>query len=215
MPFMLPYIKAKYALLNFLYPRDLACTICGEEGVSLLSGACTHCHESLPVSPMPRHDVRSIHSICAPFSYDEPIRRLVHDFKYNNKRYLAHFFAQAMLSHLPDCDLICPVPLHPSRKRQRGYSQTNRLCEALMIRHAPPVSLGTLARVRDTPSQTKLDRDQRKANMQNAFRIRENVQNKTICLIDDVATTGTTLHECAKILLRAGAQRIDACVIAF
>ena len=208
-------IKAKYAFLDLLYPHGLSCAVCDEDSLPLSSGVCSDCAPLLPKPPVPRHDIPSIRSLYAPFVYEEPIRRLIHDFKYNNKRYLAHFFAREMIPYLPACDWLCPVPLHKLRKKQRGYSQTNLLGEALMITGQAAYSLPILERIRDTPSQTKLNREQRKTNVQNAFYITKNVRAKTICLIDDVATTGTTLDECAKTLLAAGAKQVDACVIAF
>jgi ComF family protein len=112
-------------------------------------------------------------------------------------------------------DALVAVPMHVNRLRERGFNQALLLANAASERFAVPV-LTLLERTRDTPSQGGLRRAQRQQNMRGAFAVRDAnaVHGKHIVLIDDVATTASTLNACALALLRAGAKRVDAWVVA-
>jgi ComF family protein len=110
----------------------------------------------------------------------------------------------------PAPDLIVPVPLHPLRLRRRGFNPAGLLAAALGRRHRLPVDHAALARIRDTPSQTRLARSQRAQNVSGAFRAGKRALPGRIWLVDDVVTTGSTLREAARTLRGAGAHRIVA-----
>jgi len=110
----------------------------------------------------------------------------------------------------PAPDLIVPVPLHPLRLRQRGFSPAGLLAAALGRERALPVDATALARIRNTPSQTRLARSQRTRNVSGAFRARKRALPERVWLVDDVVTTGSTLLEAARTLRGAGAHRIVA-----
>jgi len=118
---------------------------------------------------------------------------------------------------LRDCnfDLIVPVPLHPTRERERGFNQAGLLSE-LLSRQTSIRCQRVLERVRYTTTQTALDRSERMENLHNAFRLRKNadVRGLRVLLIDDVLTTGSTLSECARVLKRAGAISVHAATAA-
>ncbi|QWP79277.1 ComF family protein [Lysobacter sp. K5869] len=111
--------------------------------------------------------------------------------------------------------VLIPVPLHHTRLRQRGYDQALELARPLSRRLDLPLRANGLHRARDTPPQSRLDATQRRRNLRDAF-----AWNATApppmhaILIDDVMTTGATLHAAAQALRRAGAQRVDAWVCA-
>jgi ComF family protein len=112
-------------------------------------------------------------------------------------------------------DIIVPVPLHPTRRRERGFNQARLLAELLSAR----ISIRckeVLKRIRYTTTQTALDRAERIENLHNAFRLRKNadVRGLHVLLIDDVLTTGSTLSECARVLKRAGAISVYAATAA-
>jgi ComF family protein len=111
--------------------------------------------------------------------------------------------------------MIIPVPLHPTRQRERGFNQASLLAELLSAEVSIPSKL-LLERVRYTTTQTALDRAERMENLHNAFRLRKNmdVRGLRVLLIDDVLTTGSTLNECARILKRAGAISVHAATAA-
>ncbi len=113
-------------------------------------------------------------------------------------------------------DLLVPVPLHPQRLRWRGFNQALLLARVAYPR--APLAPFTLCRLRPTPPQAELTRKQRLQNVRRAFtvprRYRATVAGKRVLLLDDVMTTGATLHHCSAALRRAGATSVDAVVLA-
>jgi ComF family protein len=108
-------------------------------------------------------------------------------------------------------ELVVPVPLHPARLRQRGFNPAALLARCLARAHGLPVAPRALERVRDTPSQTGLDRRARARNVAGAFRVRRGARIPArVWLVDDVVTTGATLREAARALRHAGARRVIA-----
>jgi ComF family protein len=123
---------------------------------------------------------------------------------------------------LPACGgslpVVIPVPLHKSKRRDRGFNQAELIARAALKRLPGRCGLatGVLVRQRATISQVGLTREQRMANMRDAFRVRDRqrVRGTTVILVDDVMTTGTTLSECARVLKQAGAERVFAATVA-
>jgi ComF family protein len=117
---------------------------------------------------------------------------------------------------LQPADFILPVPLHRQRLQERGFNQAGGIAAGFGRRLSIPVRFGVLARRRATMPQTRLGRRERLKNVQGAFAVvkPELVQDRSVLLIDDVFTTGTTLNECARVLKRAGAHRVAAVTVA-
>ncbi len=107
----------------------------------------------------------------------------------------------------PAPDLVVPVPLHPRRLRERGFNPATLLARALARERRVRLDPVALRRVRDTPSQTRLDRRARRRNVRGAFVARARVPPR-VWLVDDVVTTGSTLGEAARALRRAGARSV-------
>jgi len=150
------------------------------------------------------------------------VRQIVHEFKYARQLHLRHLIARWLHAALDDerlCghrfDVIVPVPLHPTRQRERGFNQAGLLGDLLSAQTSIPAK-PVLERIRYTTTQTALDRSERMENLHNAFRLRKNadVRGLRVLLVDDVLTTGSTLNECARILKRAGAFSIHAATAA-
>jgi ComF family protein len=148
--------------------------------------------------------------------YEGALRDVIHAFKYEGRRSLADPLGRLMrdtgLAVLDDCDYVVPVPLHPWRRLRRGFNQARDLAARL---DRPVVD--ALWRVRATPSQMTLSADARRTNLRGAFTVAPlcraglydlRIQDRIVVLIDDVRTTGATLDECAKVLLRAGAREV-------
>jgi ComF family protein len=116
---------------------------------------------------------------------------------------------------LTDYSLIIPVPLHIKRLRQRGFNQSLILAQALSKKWQIPVNFSLLKRHKFTETQTGMDKTERKQNIKGAFEVRdkENI-GKNIIIVDDVYTTGATVNECAKILIKAGAQKVTVLTLA-
>ena len=107
-------------------------------------------------------------------------------------------------------ELVCPVPLHPRRQRERGFNQSELLARSLAAHFGAELAPHLLARVRDTAPQIDLPRAERQANVRGAFAVPkpEKAAGKSVLVVDDVFTTGATLRECARVLRRAGASRV-------
>ena len=195
---------------NLKIPAPLICQRCG---VVLKSGGahCFACRGS-------KAKAYKCSLIRSAYIFNTSSRALVHALKYQGADFVAAQMGQlmadrfAVLPEFPSVDLVLPVPLHPLRRKKRGYNQSELLARtfanASLLAFEPKV----LVRTRDTQSQTKLGRTARLENMNGAFLcVRpECVRRKTILLIDDVATTGATLEGCARALKAAGAKKVVA-----
>ena len=153
------------------------------------------------------------------YPYASPLREAVGLLKYERKYALADSLCRLLLAALPpelDIDVIMPVPLHPVRLREREFNQSLLLAQAVSHRLGTELSYTNLIRVANQPAQTSLSRSARLTNLRHAFRLRTPgaVQGCRVLLVDDVFTTGTTLHECAKALRKAGSGDVSALTLA-
>ena len=161
-------------------------------------------------------------------SYEGGLRELIHILKYGQVRPAANVLGR-MLSEVitgletafgPDTVVVVPVPLHARRLRQRGFNHSELIVRAaLKLRSAGDrlmLNCKILERSRDTQSQTGLTRHQRRENIRGAFFVAkpEEVKAREVLLVDDVFTTGTTVSECARVLLRAGASKVWVATVA-
>ena len=150
-------------------------------------------------------------------AYDGAWQEVVHKFKYNNRTDLAGQLGE-MLSRRIDYeyDLITAVPLHPKRLRERGYNQSALLAKVVAKKTGFKFNLGIFKRVKHSAPQVGLAKEERMENIRGAFEPCGSWKAKDadILLIDDVITTGATVNECAKVLKKAGAGRVDVMTIA-
>lgn len=172
------------------------------------SATCASCL----AEPPPLVEVR------AACTYGAPLDRLAPRFKFHGDlaagRVLSALMVQAFAA-LPRPDAIVPVPLHRSRLRQRGYDQALELARPLASALGVPLLDGALLRAIATTPQSRLDAADRRYNVEDAFDVRPRVDLPAhVVLVDDVMTTGATLHSAAQCLYRAGAVRVDAWVAA-
>jgi ComF family protein len=153
------------------------------------------------------------------YAYTPPLQDAICALKYRHVFSLAKPLAALTIRALPaelDADVIVPVPLHPSRLRDRGFNQSLLLADHLGRHLGRPVSTTELIRTVATEPQTSLTRSARIRNLRRAFVVRhtEAFGGRNVLLIDDVFTTGTTLNECAKALRSAGAAMVSALTLA-
>jgi ComF family protein len=149
----------------------------------------------------------------------DPSAAIVHALKYGGWTQVADGLAIRMSRLVFPRDVVeeraglVPVPLAPSRTRERGYNQSELLSRALSDRWTVPVWSDVLVRSRATRSQTELTPEQRVGNVAGSFQLvergRERIVGKHIMLVDDVVTTAATLNECARVLYAAGARIIS------
>ncbi len=152
--------------------------------------------------------------------YNQTARAVVLAFKFGNSKHLYKFMTDLMLKRLEQeysgikFDYVVPVPLHKHKLKERGYNQSALLARDIALRAGFEYSPGILRRVRYTVSQSLLSAEERQSNLSQAFAAIGSFPNATVLLVDDVCTTGVTLHECALTLRAAGARRIYSLVFA-
>ena len=158
--------------------------------------------------------------VIAACTYSGVAKDMIHAFKFQNMKNISTLILQFLIQKFENeykdirFDYIIPVPLHKRRLQERGYNQSAILAEELSRLTGYPFAADILQRVRYTESQALLCADARRINLNRAFRVNSELNKATVLLVDDVLTTGSTLHECAKILRKHGARRIYALVFA-
>lgn len=199
--------------------RDQVCPACERE-ITLSGLLCRTCRTSREFQ---------LDGLISAVSYEnQTVKKMVHNFKYrfvsDLSRPLARLEIKALLSHdTPLPQALIPVPLYPRRLRWRGFNQALLLAENISRNSAPPLKIPVLdileRRKYNKPQMELRNYQNRLENVRNLFRIKssaglDNIKGKTVYLIDDIATTGATLQECAKVLKEAGAKKVFAVVIA-
>ena len=185
-----------------------SCPSCGMPLPGLAPGSTSICLDCLQKVP-PYVGARSFGY------YSMEMRQLIHELKFNGRRNLAELAAPLLARTLldswrrEDFDFITAVPLHPARRRDRGFNQSELLARSLASVVGIP-EVNTLRRVTNTRPQIGLSDTQRQENVRNAFRCAhpEKVTGKRILLIDDVMTTGATVMWASQALLDAGAEKV-------
>lgn len=153
----------------------------------------------------------------AAFVYAFPVDRLLPRFKFHHDLAGGQWLASAMhqvMANAPRPDALVAVPLHRARLRSRGYDQALELARPLAAALALPVLTDALRRQKPTRAQSRLDAPSRRRNLRDAFIVGRDRLPAHVALVDDVMTTGATLHAAAHALQRAGVVRIDAWVCA-
>jgi ComF family protein len=226
-------------LLDFVYPPR--CGVCGRElseGEGVICDACWRsldgicppfCQKcGLPL-PFPNNlcsscEGRSHHFFFARSYglFDEIFQKIIHLFKYRRKLSLAGPLSELMAKTMRTdprfsvMEAMMPVPLHPAKRRSRGYNQSELLARDLSRTAGLPLLREALIRTVNTPSQSRLSLSERMANVGSAFWAKDSrcLQDRRIILVDDVLTTGSTADACARALLEAGAAQISVITVA-
>jgi ComF family protein len=158
----------------------------------------------------------------APYLYEGGIMTAIHQFKYARKSHLAKslgfllsYFARKWLEKT-DGILIMPVPLHPRKLRERNFNQSLLLARSAAHLLGAELDFLSLRRIKYTQPQTGLKSNERRKNVRGAFEVlnRNVVKGRSVLLVDDVTTTGSTLNECARTLRRAGARKVFCLTLA-
>jgi competence protein ComFC len=200
--------------LDSLLPvRPPRCELCSQPYSGALdSFVCANCRG------------RAFHFTCAVAVLQSRglVRELIHRFKYGGEMWLGALLGDLLAQGLRDTrlkgldfDAVVSVPLHPLRRREREFNQAEILAREL-ARGQDLEFCDALERLRYTVTQTHFDRRRRMQNLRDAFGLRRNaaVRGKDLLLVDDVLTTGSTLDECARVLLAAGARTVRALTVA-
>ncbi len=152
----------------------------------------------------------------------ELVLDVIHRYKYLRALWFEPFLAGLLLRECAPvlsregCDMIVPVPLHSTKRREREFNQAERLGGWLSRATGIPMNTGLLQRVKPTQTQTLLDRPRRAANVSGAFsrRAGQRLNGGRVTLVDDVFTTGATTNACARVLLAAGADEVCVWTVA-
>jgi len=213
------------------------CRLCrapGRPGLEL----CADCQQDLPwlehacsgcAIPLPSDTKVTLCGSCqadhpaldhcrALFSYQNPIDRWIQGLKFHKDLAVARLIGTLLADALPACEhpqhvIALPVPLHRKRLSERGYNQALEIARSLRAK-GYQLEPGIGRRQRATLAQSGLPGNTRKHNMRGAFAVSRRLDGQHVLLIDDVMTTGATLNELARMLKNAGAERVQACVIA-
>lgn len=221
-------------LLDFVYPPH--CGVCGRESRGGEGVVCEACWQGLEgISPpfcqkcgLPLSLLHNLCSACEVRShhfsfarsyglFDETFQKIIHLFKYRRTRGLAGPVALLMAEIIKNdprfsrMEALIPVPLHSTKRRERGYNQSELLARDLSQVTGLPLVGRALVRTVNTPSQSRLGLGERLANVRDAFGVENprQVRDRRIVLVDDVLTTGSTVDACALALLEEGAAEVS------
>ncbi len=153
------------------------------------------------------------------FETDKTLQYVIHALKYQKKFklgiYLGEILGEGIKTHDWLIDLIVPVPIHHLKKAERGYNQSDYIVKGLSKSLKIPYSTKMIKRTRHTESQTKLKMKARAQNVADAFDVRnpKKLSGKNILIVDDIITTGATIQECGRALVKGGAKTVYACSI--
>ena len=153
------------------------------------------------------------------FETDKTLQSVIHALKYQKKfklgMYLGEILSEGIKTRNWQIDLIVPVPIHPLKKVERGYNQSDYIVKGLSKSLNIPYSTRLIKRTRHTESQTKLKMKARAQNVADAFDVRnpKKINRKNILLVDDIITTGATIQECGRALVKGGAKTVYACSV--
>ena len=209
------------SFLDLLYPPRAVCIGCGEKSGCAADYLCAACLETLEenrqgILMYPFHSLLSGRAHA--HRYAGPAGKLVQALKYKGVRDLAPIMAADMVRVLReppggkpalqvDFDCVASVPMHRFRRYLRGMNHAELLAKAVAAELGLPWA-DVLTRVRYTRQQARLSGEARRRNLRNAFRAEKGVYGKSVLLVDDVYTTGSTAEECTAALLEAGATRV-------
>lgn len=222
-----------YSIQSRLLPAT--CVLCGAAGHSNLNlcrgcradlrpitGACRQCGAPLPSGEVCGECLRRpppFTTAVVPWHYAPPLDRLIQDLKFGARLTLAgtlgHLLADAVEARAGvRPQWLVPVPLHPSRLRQRGFNQALELARPLARRLGLPVATTTCQRIRATAVQSVLHAGERRRNMRGAFQVNWPNPPTRVAIVDDVLSTGSTVAELARALRRAGVAEIQVWALA-
>lgn len=219
------------AILDFFFPSF--CASCQTKLISTERFVCPLCFSKIKKATIDRIEREFqrkflcdnlISGLNASFVFEKEreLQHILHALKYNGKfllgKYLGEIVSNETINILKSWNpnLILPIPLHPLKKAERGYNQSDFICKGLSKALNIQYRTNIIKRSRFTHSQTTMTLEERKQNVNEAFKQKKKraITGKRILLVDDVITTGATITECAKVLLENGADKIYAFSIA-
>ena len=218
--------RMSYDFIRLLYPKT--CIACKKDLNHSESFLCLHCEYDLPKTNFHKEQDNIVEQTfwgraqverAASYFYyrkGSKYQELIHELKYKGKKhigqYLGQKFARDLLdSDFRDVDIIVPVPLHPKKKRKRGYNQSEWIAHGIGDVLDKPVLTKNLYRKTNTSSQTKKSRFDRWENVKHVFGTKsiKRFSNQHVLLVDDVITTGATLEACINEILNCPNAKVS------
>ena len=209
-------------IIDIMFPQ--VCSICGKLNKEGLCIKCRNILEKLAIFQITKENLqeRYFQELISIFPYEGMVRQLLLAYKFHEKSYIYVCFVNFILKNekifekLQSYDTIIPVPISKKRMKERGYNQSLLIAKNLSKELNISLQVNCLLKTRNIIEQSKLNKEQRKDNIQNVYELKngEILNNKRILLIDDIYTTGSTVNECSKILQQAKPERIDVLVVA-
>ena len=208
------------SFMDLLFPPK--CVFCGRVLAGGDDNWCSKCTESLPFTFNSGRQEGQYYDLCiSPLYYKDAVRKSILRFKFKGASAYADVYGRILADCIRenpdiDYDVISWVPLSSTRERSRGYDQAMLLALASALQ-LDDVAIETLKKPHDVRAQSELTgSDERRANISGAYEAAdpELITGKCVLLIDDIVTTGSTLSECAKVLLAAGASRVVCAALA-
>ncbi len=218
-------------ILSFVYP--LKCEVCGRVFSESECVICSFCNMKLPrsnyhldeVNPMIQLFWGRVEVLRASsyffFYKGSPYQPLLHKLKYKGKKNIGLvlgklFAAELLYTAFSESDFIIPIPLHPKKQKKRGYNQSEMIAKGINTLFNSELNTKILLRKGFAETQTNKNRFERFLNMKDQFCVEapELIKGKSILLVDDVVTTGSTLEACAQLLNDAGCGEISILTLA-
>lgn len=207
------------------------CLICGQKtkdhpicfncttDLAPLGASCKYCAQ--PLARHPNNDPvcgaccrkkPNIDQVFTNLRFEEPLRTLIHQFKYQHALYLKKYLASLILQALPqsalESECLMPIPIHRKKLAIRGFNQSAELCKELAKQLKKPYDLLSCQKIIHTPAQAETDLKERSKNIRGSFQVKP-IKHQHITLIDDLITSGSTANELALTLKKQGVKQVD------
>ena len=217
-------LKIQEKILNLIYPQT--CGICGKIYPKSLCNKCeVRLRKQLDLNIIKEGqeiEDKYFNELMYIFKYEGEIRRLIIDYKFNDKSYIYLTFVNFLLKNekifenIKKYDKIITVPISKKRLKTRGYNQSYLIAKEIAKRTNLELVNNCLIKTKNIVEQSKLNKEERKQNIQGVYELKNKklVKNKKILLIDDIYTTGSTVNECSKILSQGEPTEIGVLVLA-
>lgn len=211
-------------LLNIIYPP--VCGFCNEINENFLCDKCKSKIDKIKLNKIDDYNNVPVYfsEHYYIFKYEKEIRDLIIQYKFQDKSYLYKTFAKIFLNDekfkndfVNKYDCIISVPIHKKRMKVRGYNQSQLIAKEIASNCGIELYKDVLIKNKNIVAQSSLDKLDRVKNIQDAFIVKdelEKIRNKKILIFDDIFTTGSTVNECAKVLLKNGATKVGVCTVA-
>ncbi len=207
----------KINILDLVYPKT--CGMCEEISKEYICSKCKLKLKKLLKLNTVAYKDKYFKSHTYLFKYEGVIRDKLLQYKFREHSYLYNFFAEIIINNCNlknNYDIILPVPIHKKRKSTRGYNQSELVAKEVSKRLNVEYYNNVLVKDINTIPQSTLTKSQREQNVLGIYSIKnkQQIQNKAILLIDDIYTTGSTVNECSKVLIKNGAKLVDVLTVA-